>query len=165
MNFSPDELAARLKAEGAAVIAFFQALPPAAWDLELYHDGGAWQVRDVLAHFIAAERGMQDLVEDVAAGGAGAGEDFNIDAYNRRTVSALRGQEPAVLLSQFAMVRERTAAITAALRPEQLENAGHHPYVGRSTLDEIIRAIYHHNSLHLRDLRAALRDQPERRLP
>lgn len=165
MNFSPVELAARLKAEGAAVIAFFQALPPAAWDLELYHDGATWQVRDVLAHFIAAEQGLQELVEDVAAGGPGAGEDFNVDAYNQSTVSALRSQEPAVLLSQFAMVRERTAALTGALRPDQLENVGRHPYVGRASLDEIIRAIYHHNSLHLRDLRAALRDRQERPLP
>jgi hypothetical protein len=160
MEFSPDALASRLKAEGEAVQAFFGALAPEDWQRPVYTNEGLWQARDLLAHFVAAEQGFQQLLQDVAAGGPGVPPGFDIDAYNRQSVNALHEQDSTVLLGQFAMVRERTVALVAALYPEMLAQRGGHPFLGVVRVDEMIRAIYHHNSLHLRDLRRALR-QPD----
>ena len=157
MQFLPDELASRLKAEGKAVEEIFRSYSPEQWQSLVYTSGGPWQVRDVLAHFIAAEKGFQQLIENVSAGGPGAWIDFEIDEYNRRTVAELRGLEPLILLGQFAMLRERTAALVGALAPEQLDRRGRHPFIGEAPLGDIIRAIYHHNSLHMRDVRKVLR--------
>ena len=157
MNFTPDELAARLKMEGESVQAFFQGLAPEQWDQPVYGEEGVWRVRDILAHFVAAEQGFLALIEDVAAGGSGAPEGYSIDEYNQRTVKELQQQDVLVLLGQFAMVRERTVALVSPLRLAQLENRGRHPFLGTASLGEMIRAIYHHNSLHLRDARRALR--------
>jgi hypothetical protein len=157
MDLPPDALASRLKVEGDAVQAYFASLSVAEWQRTVYGEEGPWQVRDVLAHFCAAEQGFQKLLQDVASGGDGALPGFDIDDYNRQTVAALREQEPAVLLGQFAMVRERTAAMVEGFLPEQLTRRGRHPYLGEVSLNEMIRAIYHHNSLHLRDVR---RSQP-----
>lgn len=157
MNFTPDELTARLRIEGDAVLAFFQGLSAGQWDQQVYGEEGIWQVRDILAHFIAAEQGFHELIQDVAAGGAGAPEGYSIDAYNRRTVKELQQVEPLVLLGQYAMVRERTAALVKELRLAQLENTGRHPFLGQVALNDMIRAVYHHNSLHLRDVKRALR--------
>lgn len=156
MTLSIDELGTRLRSEGEAVEGFFAHLTPAQWERPVYHDGVMWCARDVLAHFIAAEQGFQELIQNVSNGGQGASEDFEIDAFNKRSVAALEGQDAPVLLGQFAMVRERTAAIVSALRSEQLTKRGRHPYLGVTSLDEMIRAIYHHNTLHLRDVRRAL---------
>jgi hypothetical protein len=158
MPYSPDELADRLKKEGDSVVAYFQGLSPEQWEQVIYGSEGAWRARDVLGHLIAAEGGHQELIQNVAGGGEGVDEHFQVDEYNQRTVDALRGQERGILLGQYAMVRERTAAIVRGLAPEQLENTGRHPYLGQITLEAMIRAIYHHNSLHLRDVAAALRN-------
>jgi hypothetical protein len=83
--------------------------------------------------------------------------EFDINAYNHQAVRALREKDITILLGQFAMVRERTVAMVRAFLPEQLERRGRHPYLGEVSLDEMIRAIYHHNSLHIRDVRRALR--------
>jgi hypothetical protein len=64
-----DALATRLKAEGEAVQVFFSGLSPEAWQRTIYGEEGSWQARDVLAHFIAAEQGFQQLLQNVAAGG------------------------------------------------------------------------------------------------
>jgi hypothetical protein len=157
MNYQPEELAERLKVEGAAVEAFFQDLSPEQWEQVVYIDKTTWQVRDILAHFIAAEQGFQQLIQNISTGGSGAGLDFDIEEYNRRTVQQIRGQEREVLLGQYAMARERTIALVRALRPEQLGDRGRHPWIGEAPLTDIIRAIYHHNSLHLRDIRKMLK--------
>jgi hypothetical protein len=91
------------------------------------------------------------------AGGAGAEPGLDVDSYNAVTVDELRGQEVEVLLGQMAMVRERSAALVSGLTPDQLARRGRHPALGEATLDEMARVIYHHNSLHLRDVRAALK--------
>lgn len=157
MEFSPDALAARLKAEGEAVLAFFGSLSIPEWQRTVYGEEGPWQARDVLAHFCAAEQGFQQLLQDVAAGGGGVQPGFDINTYNRQSVDAMREQEPTILLGQFAMVRERTVALVNGFLPEQLARRGRHPFLGEVSLEEMIRAIYHHNSLHLRDVRRAQR--------
>jgi hypothetical protein len=157
MTQSPADLAARLAAEGRAVQEFFQTLDLHAWSSPVYHEGDVWQVRQMLAHFTASERGFQTLIQDVSEGGPGAAEDFDIQAFNHLVVTDTIARDPLVLLAQFAMVRERTVAIVSSLREEQLDMTGRHPYLGIVPLGDMIRAIYHHNNLHLRDVRSALR--------
>ena len=154
---SVDALASRLQAEGKAVLSFFGALAPDAWQCTIYGEEGPWLARDVLAHFIAAEEGFLRVLQDVASGGEGAPPGFDIDAYNRQSVEALREQDHDVLLGQFAMLRERTVALVRSFQLELLEQRGRHPFLGETSLYEMLRAIYHHNSLHLRDVRRALR--------
>ncbi len=161
MQTTPETLANRLKAEGNAVMDFFQKLPEELWRQELYSSGGVWRLRELLAHFIAAEQGFIALIQNVAGGGSGVEADFDIDAYNERTVESLRAVEPDVLLGQYAMVRERTAAVVSELRAEQLTIRGRHPYLGETDLEAMIKLIYNHNTLHLRDARRALAEREE----
>jgi hypothetical protein len=161
MHNLPDELANRLKQEGEAVLAFFKTLTPAQWEQQVYAPGyesvKAWCVLDILAHFVAAEQGFHLLIDNIAAAGQGASPDFDIDAYNQRTVGELTQVEPDVQISQYAAVRERTEAIVRGLSHDQLNHIGRHPALGEASLTEIIRLIYNHNKLHLRDVRSALR--------
>jgi hypothetical protein len=164
---SAQEIAARLQAEGEAVLAYFQRLTPLQWQQNVYDVVqeetalGRWRVHEILAHFIASERGFQDLIQNVASGGAGAGEGFDIDEYNRGVRREAQSSEAQVLLGQYAMVRERTVALALALTGAQLRRVGRHPFLGEVTVEAMLRNIYHHNSLHLRDVRAALRRAPE----
>lgn len=155
-------LAERLRGEGASTLGYLRSLERSAWGKELYGSNGRWRLRELLAHLIAAEQGFLELIQNVAGGGAGVSEDFDVDAYNHRTVAAYQDLEVDMLLGQFAMVRERTAAVVGGLHDEQLEQRGRHPHLGDASLDEMIRLIYHHNNLHLRDVRHALRSEAAR---
>ncbi len=153
---TPDFLARRLRAEGEKMKAFFAALSPADWQRSVYTDGVTWQVRDVLAHFVASERGFLALLKNVLAGEGGASPDFSIDAYNQTQVRALSDRVPEALLVDYVRAREETAAWVAALRPEDLAARGRHPFLGETTLEEMIKMIYRHNQIHYRDLRRLL---------
>lgn len=149
-------LVERLDSEGNKTVSIFQQLHDPDWDTVLYADGEEWTVRQLLAHFVTAEVGMQRLVENILQGGSGSAEDFDIDAYNARHVSRLHEAQPAALLEMFANQRRQTIAQVARLTAADLLRGGRHPYLGQTTLADIIKMMYRHNQIHQRDLRRAL---------
>jgi hypothetical protein len=96
------------------------------------------------------------LVENVAGGGPGAPEGFEIDAYNARKVAELADEPVELLLEQFGQQRARMTALVAGLEAGKLECRGRHPFLGIVPLSEIIRLVYRHNQLHLRDVKRVL---------
>lgn len=155
MSLSPAVLAERLEEEGHKTVAFFEGLTPEQLRLRIYTEGSGWCVDQILAHFVAAEQGFVLLVEDIQAGGAGSPEDFDIDAYNERTVAALSGGALDDLLAQFRHIRQRSVTLVAGLLPADLERRGRHPFLGEASLADIVKLIYRHNQIHLRDVRKA----------
>lgn len=149
-------LSERLKSEGEKIAAFFAALTPDQWAAEVYTEGGLWTVRSVLAHFVTAERGFLALFEGIRAGGEGAPEDFSIDRYNASQQEKTSSLTPDVLLAQFTAVRAEMAAWVAGLTEADLAREGRHPFLGQTTLAEMVKMIYLHNQIHLRDLRKRL---------
>jgi hypothetical protein len=148
-----NHLAGRLLNEGEKTAAFFRSLSSEQLEQQIYTDGSCWQVRQILAHFVAAEASMTRLVENILAGGAGTPEDFNLDAYNERKVSALREVPVEDLLREFAERRAATANMAARLSPEDLARTGRHPFLGIVPVQEILKMFYLHNQIHLREIR------------
>jgi hypothetical protein len=156
MPDTPAHLSERMLSEGRNTLAFFRALTPEQWDLTIYTEGAEWAVRDVLAHFVAAESGMARLVENILAGGAGTPDDFDLNAYNERKVAGLKGVSIEELLAQFASQREKSAALTCRLSPEDLLKTGRHPWLGVATIADILKMMYRHNQIHQRDIRRSV---------
>ncbi len=156
MNETPTFLSERLRDEGEKTLEFFRNLKAEQWSQIIYTDGAAWQVRDVLAHFVAAEDGIRRLIEDILAGGSGSPPDFNLDAYNQRKVSGLRDTPESELMQRFADLRRRSADLVARLTQDDLARFGRHPWLGVAPLSEIIKLLYRHNQIHQRDIRRAL---------
>lgn len=153
MATSAEKLAQRLRSEGEKIATFFARLGPQDWERPVYSDGELWRVRDVLAHFVASERGFLRLLQNVSEGGPGASPDFSIDEYNRKQVSALAGSSPQELLSAWQESRAATVRWVAERSQEDLARVGRHPFLGETTLAEMIKMIYLHNQMHYRDLR------------
>jgi uncharacterized protein (TIGR03083 family) len=152
----PAHLSERLRAEGQKTVEFFGSLTPEQWNLTVYTEGPAWTARQVLAHFVSAEHSFGRLVNDVATGGPGAPESFDIDGFNLQEVASLGDLSPAELLARFTDIRAQTTARVAQLEVADLERLGRHPFLGVVPLAEIIKLVYRHNQLHQRDLRRAL---------
>jgi hypothetical protein len=146
----------RLKEEGEKTAAYFEALAEPDWDQQVYTTGSGWRVRQLLAHFISAERTFERFIRDVLKGGSGAPKDFDIDAFNESEVPELAAPPPE-LIGAYRATRLRTLQLLEEVGTTDLGLRGYHPWFGDSQLEDMLKLIYRHNIIHLRDIRRALK--------
>jgi hypothetical protein len=158
MSDTPDRLAKRLFEDGEKTRAFFEALQPMEWDQTVYTEGSCWTVRQVLAHFVAAEYSLCRLVRNILEGGPGSPEDFDLNAYNERKVSELQSIPARELVQRFTGLRQATMDLVARIPAEDLARTGRHPFLGVTSVGQIIKLMYRHNQVHIREIRAARSD-------
>jgi hypothetical protein len=156
MPDNPTFLSERLIQEGEKSIAFFQSLSPEQLATIIYTEGTQWTPKEIFAHFVSAEYSLCRLVENIAAGGTGAPEDFNINSFNEQEVKMLGVRSLPGLVEQFRENRKKTALTVADLNPADLQRQGRHPFLGIASLAEIIKIIYRHNQIHQREIRQGL---------
>lgn len=147
----------RLREEGQALLAQFQNLPAESWAVAIYPADPPWTVHSILAHLVSAEGYLQLMMADIAAGGPGAPPGVDIDAVNAAEVAALTRLDPAELIERLRQAREKTLALVAALRDDDLDRRGNHPLLGEMALEDFVKLIYRHDKMHMRDVQHALR--------
>jgi len=145
-------LVARLEKGGAKTREILGALAPEQWTRVVYAGPPVWDVRALLAHLVSAEEALLELAQDVAAGGVGAPEGLDYDAYNAKEQERFRDYPPEELLLLLDGARRATLAWVATLDDRRLDLVGRHPALGEVTLETMITAIYGHQLLHMRDL-------------
>jgi hypothetical protein len=151
-----ETLLKRLVEEGQKTIAFFGALSEAQLQHPVYADGAQWQVRDLLAHLALVERTFHHYNRDVLNGGPGVPTDFDIDGFNAAHTPEGRQTPVAVLLEQFKAARAQTIALVADMTEADLDRRAYHPFLGHTTLEQILKLLYRHAMLHERDARRVL---------
>ncbi len=151
------ELAEKLKSEGERFVSIFAGLSDDQWQKKVYSEGATWTVRSVLAHFVTAERGLLKLFENVRQDGEGAPEDFSIDRYNASMQERTKNATPQELLEQYRATRAGSIAWTLGLAEADLDKQGRHPFLGVTTIREMIKMLLLHNQTHYRDMRRALK--------
>lgn len=149
-------LSEKLLSEGERALTFFAALTPQQWDAPVYAEGETWTVRSVLAHFVTAERGFLKIFADILTGGPGSSPDFDINRYNASQQAKTADLSPAQLMENFRQTRAEMAAFAATLSEADLQKEGRHPALGITTLGEMLKLVYLHNSMHFRDLKKSL---------
>ena len=153
MAESSEFLAERLRSEGDKTISFFSGLDSSQWQATVYTEGETWTVRNVLAHFVTAEKGFVNIFSSIRDGGLGVSEEFDIDRYNASQQKKTRDLTPEELLDQFKLTRAQMISFVGSLSEADLSRQGRHPYLGNTTLLEMIKMVYRHNQIHYRDLR------------
>lgn len=153
----PTELADKLKSEGERFVEIFSALTDADWQTDVYTEGTVWTVRNVLSHFVTSERGLVQLFEQIRLGSAGAPDDFSIDRYNASQQAKTKDASSSELLGQYKSVRADTVTWVSGLQESDLEKTGRHPFLGQTTLREMVKMLYLHNQIHYRDIKKALK--------
>lgn len=158
MRDEVEHLARRLAQDGEKTLQFLRELPAEAWRAQVYTTGSAWAVREVLAHFVSAERWLKVLVEDVVNGGEGAPRDLDIDEFNEAQVPTLDAKGPDELLHDFEQARSASVELASSLAASDLSKIGYHPWFGEVEIRDMLKLVYRHNMIHLRDIRKALRN-------
>jgi hypothetical protein len=152
MSDRTDKLLSRLRKGIARSQEIFEALKPEDWNVVLYEEPYPWSVRDLLAHFVSAEAGLLRLAQDVAAGGPGAPEGFDYDAFNASEQRRLANEPRERLLAKLVAARQATITWVEQLGESALDRTGRHPALGEITVEAFINAIYGHQLTHMRDL-------------
>ena len=151
------ELADKLKTEGEKFARIFSELTDDQWQTEVYTEGETWTIRNVLSHFVTSERGLVQLFERIRLTGEGAADDFSIDRYNTSQQQKTKDMSSQELLEQYQAVRADSVAWTLSLSETDLEKQGRHPFLGKTTLREMIKMLYLHNQIHYRDMKKVLK--------
>jgi hypothetical protein len=138
-------------------IAFFTSLTPDQLAEEIYQDGARWTAQQVVAHFIAIERSMQWLFNNILSGGEGAPEDFDIDRYNQSQTRKFDDLSLDGLIERLRRVRRETIGIVSAMSESDLDREGRHAFHGHGKLERFIRWADEHMQIHEDDIRAALK--------
>ena len=156
MPDTPQALADRLREEGARVIDFFNNLSQEQWSIGVYPQMSDWNMHHLLAHFVSAEIGRRELILNVSTGGEGSPPNFDIDAYKQKEVERLSCESSLYLLELFS--KERTDLIdhVSQLKMDDLMRMGRDPFLGITSLLEMIKLTYLHLQIHLRDARRCL---------
>ena len=152
-----NELADKLRSEGDKFAALFAGLTDDQWQSEVYTEGETWTIRNVLSHFVTSERGLVKLFEQIRLGGAVSSDDFSIDRYNAAQQQRTKDLSPQELLEQYKEVRDTSIAWTLSLSELDLEKQGRHPYLGMTSIREMIKMLYIHNQVHYRDMKKVLK--------
>ena len=150
-----EELVGKLEKGRQRTFEIFNSLDPEQWQLVLY-DHPVWQVRDLLAHFVSAEDQLRDLSKEVASGGVGSPPAFDIDGNNAAEQSRLKGRSRPDLMDMLDGSRQETIAWVKTLTAAQLDLVGRHPALGGVTLEIMLKSIYGHQLIHMRDLQRLL---------
>ena len=152
-----NDLADKLRSEGEKFFILFAGLTDDQWQMEVYTEGETWTIRNVLSHFVTSERGLVKLFERIRLTGEGAADDFSIDRYNASQQAKTKDLSSQELLEQYKAIRADSIAWTLSLEESDLEKKGRHPFLGMTTLREMIKMLYLHNQIHYRDMKKVLR--------
>jgi hypothetical protein len=152
-----NELTEKLKSEGDRFVSIFSGFTDDQWNQEVYTEGTTWTIRNVLSHFITSERGLLKLFERIRQGGEGAPDDFSIDRYNAAMQARMKEATPQELIEQYKEVRASAIHWVSGLAESELEITGRHPYLGDTTIRDMIKMLYIHNLDHYRDMKKALK--------
>ena len=151
------DLADKLKSEGERFATLFAGLTDEQWQSEVYTEGESWTIRNVLSHFVTSERGLLKLFERIRTTGEGSAEEFSIDRYNAAQQYKTKELSPQELLEQYKAMRADAVVWTLSLSESDLEKIGRHPFLGMTTIREMIKMLYIHNLTHYRDMKKVLK--------
>ena len=151
-----ESLIAKLEKGRSKTLQTLRSLVPDQWARIVYPEPLAWNVRDLVAHFVSAEERLLELAQDVASGGQGAPAGFDYDAFNAEEQPRLQHNSPEELLQALDKARQATLEWVRTLEDARLDQMGRHPALGEVTLETMLTAIYGHHLLHMRDLQSRL---------
>jgi hypothetical protein len=153
---TPEILSERLQKEGEKTMQFISSLTPQQFQLPIYTEGTVWTIREILSHFATAERGFVALFTGILSGEHGVSPDFDIDRYNASQQKKTEYLAGAELIQLYVSSRNEMVLLVRGMQQEDLERVGRHPFLGDTELREMIKMVYLHNQIHLRDIRKAL---------
>jgi len=151
---------AALKSELATARAFLNAVlfqVGDRWDTQVYSDGAAWTVRQLLIHLAVTDQGQSNTVTAIAAGGNPVPEDFDINRYNARSVEKRADTTPEQARQQLSDSRAKFLEWLDQQDESVLEKSGRHGGTMQTlTIAGFLQTMADHERQHAQDIAQVL---------
>lgn len=149
--------AEKLLNDGEKVATTFEGLTPEQAENLIYSTYlDTWRVKDVLAHLTFAEIGFMEIFQDIVHGGDSEKAKINVDEYNYEKMAQYKNVPLGTIVQKYRETRAATLEFVDSLSDEDLQRTGLHPALGITTLLEMIKMIYLHTQMHMRDVKKTL---------
>ena len=126
------------------------------WEQQVYSDGLAWTVRQVLIHVADADRGHNRQVMGYAEGQQVIPPDFNVQRYNARTTEKLASKTVDEARAEMSQSRQALLEWLDNLDEGKLNREGLHASGNIMTVRNMLRIQALHEQEHARDIADAL---------
>ena len=115
---------------------------------------GKWSITMILAHIADTDIVQGYRIRLVLGANGIPIQGFDQDAW--AVVGAYQAHDPAVSLSDFRVMRERTVRLLTGISAEQWNQYGMHSERGKETVRRIAEMMAGHDLNHLKQIRAIL---------
>lgn len=126
------------------------------WEQQVYSDGLAWSVRQVLVHVADADRGHNRQAMGYAEGQQVIPPDFDVQRYNTRTTEKLASKTVEEARTEMAQSRQALLEWLDGVEEDKLDREGRHASGNVMTVRNMLRIQALHEQAHARDIAAAL---------
>ena len=126
------------------------------WEQQVYSDGLAWTVRQVLVHVADADRGHNRQAMGYAEGQQVIPSDFDVQRYNTRTTEKLASKTVEEARTEMSQSRQALLAWLDNVEEEKLNREGRHASGNIMTVRNMLRIQALHEQTHAREIAGAL---------
>jgi hypothetical protein len=127
------------------------------WDKQVYSDGAAWTVRQLLTHLAISDRGQTNVVAGIAEGREVVPLDFDLERYNQRSVEKRADMTVEQARTELAASREQLNAWLDTTDDAVLEMQGRHASLQILPVERILlEMMAGHERNHANDIARVL---------
>ena len=126
------------------------------WDTQVYSDGAAWTVHQLVIHLMVTDKGHNNTVKGIANGEETIPADFDLERFNRRSVEKRAETTVDEARASLAVTASERNAWLDSIDDATLDKKGRHGSMRVLSIEEITQVIADHDRDHGNDIARAL---------
>lgn len=127
------------------------------WDTQVYSNGAAWTVGQLLTHLAISDKGQTNVVAGIAEGREVVPADFDLDRYNQRSVEKRADLTVEQARSELAVSRQQLNAWLDTIDDATLDKKGRHASLQILPIERILTDMMAgHERAHADDIARVL---------
>ena len=140
----------KIVAARSRLLAAAEGLDKEGWEWQ--PDDNTWSARMTLAHVGSAQWDHLQVVRRLIAGEPTNLPDFDLDTWNAAAVAKRATWPVEQVLADLEAAQEATLALLGNMDDEALAITGTHPALGEVSVQQVLRIIPLHDSMHRREI-------------
>src|SRR5215207_6729806 len=122
------------------------------WYVQVYADGAAWNVGQLLTHLMDTERGQANVIMACVRGELIVPEDFDLDRYNLRVTEKLASVKPEEARARLDELRGNLNDWLDAVDESALDMLGRHASLAMLPVSKLLDIMAAHERSHANDI-------------
>lgn len=126
------------------------------WDVQVYSDGAAWNVLQLLRHLADSDRGQSKTAMAIARGEDPIPPDFDLERYNQRMTEKHAAMTAEQAREQMRGTREALLAWLDDVEDAALQQQGRHASLQVFSVAQYLKIMALHERTHAQDIARVL---------